>query len=1120
MALLPLAGWSQTFTDLSDGWAIELDATAKTYNGNKQVPTVKLKKGTEELTTGFNVSWSPNEPQNWVSGGYTVTVTADDVHTYNALATPTAKFFIMKAQIAVSNTPALWTGGDYDSNAHPLVTTAPTINLSNKGATVEYSVNNGDWSSTIPTATLVGTYAVRYRVQSGNNWVGIDPTDLGTVTINGLTIPAADITAPVGKTGLTFTWENGAAKAQQLITAGAVDPDKGEMQYKVGSGSYSTSIPTGTNANSYTVKWKVVGKNGYKDTDETALSAITIAQLKPTTVTNATGNTGLVYAGDADPYQALIATAGSATEGASVKYQKRFKATADATWPTDWDAATANKDDIKGDKAGYYQIKTIVETGGNYLANTDAEPIEVTIAKAPAFTSAPTANDLTWNNDAQQLITAGAGTVTGKVKYSTDYNPETESGTWTITDPTTITQTRANTYNVFYKVDDANYQAVTPKKIAVTIKKKPISVKVNDITKVYDNTANLTGATVDGGGDAFTFITPITGAADFGALTSANYVAVSQKNAGSYADVVTIPMATLTSINTDKNYDYEYTIVPGKLTISQRPLYVTAKAGLSAKYGETYDISKEYTITGTLETGDPIDASTATASVISKYFSTAPVLTTDAAAVNPEEGEYDLAFTAGTTTANYTMDLTKGENEDGYVIGGNKFTVNPDPDKKIIITVLPHTQAYTGVAESWDNLVEGTDYVVSGLISGDALTTAPTFTRSNADKFDAAEYTLSASGAAVADPSKYPGGIIYNNSTFTIQPVELTATVNQQTLTIGDDGLPYADAWSVTGLVNNETKAVLNGVLSINTTEGTDGEKAVVGTVGLYTKGIKLAITSTNYTLKEGTQWGALRVIATTTLELDPTDANLAEKIEAAKYVEADANTYNVTFANKTLKANTWYSMVLPFSVKTTELVNQLKDKDGEAVYAIVNRFSKSQSSKGNIKFVVEMKEIPANEPFMIKAASEVNLQGVTFNAKQIVYKEDLSVSDTDGDKFVGTYTAKAIQQADGIDYGWYDGEATVEATPKWRRPVNSAHTMQPMEAYLQYAEGSFDNGSAPVISFEDILDGATAIKTFNVEGTATKNAEGWYTLNGMKLDVAPTQKGIYIKDGKKVVIK
>lgn len=42
-------------------------------------------------------------------------------------------------------------------------------------------------------------------------------------------------------------------------------------------------------------------------------------------------------------------------------------------------------------------------------------------------------------------------------------------------------------------------------------------------------------------------------------------------------------------------------------------------------------------------------------------------------------------------------------------------------------------------------------------------------------------------------------------------------------------------------------------------------------------------------------------------------------------------------------------------------------------------------------------------------------------------------------------------------------------------------------------------------------------------EITASKPAgfsDGWYTLEGLRLDKAPTAKGIYIQNGRKVVIK
>jgi Synergist-CTERM protein sorting domain-containing protein len=65
------------------------------------------------------------------------------------------------------------------------------------------------------------------------------------------------VTAPKAK-ALTYT-----GKAQALITAGKTTG--GTLQYKLGSGSYSTALPKATKAGSYTVYYKVVGNANYKD---------------------------------------------------------------------------------------------------------------------------------------------------------------------------------------------------------------------------------------------------------------------------------------------------------------------------------------------------------------------------------------------------------------------------------------------------------------------------------------------------------------------------------------------------------------------------------------------------------------------------------------------------------------------------------------------------------------------------------------------------------------------------------------------------------------------------------------------------------------------------------------
>jgi hypothetical protein len=253
-------------------------------------------------------------------------------------------------------------------------------------------------------------------------------------------------------------------------------------------------------------------------------------------------------------------------------------------------------------------------------------------------------------------------------------------------------------------------------------------------------------------------------------------------------------------------------------------------------------------------------------------------------------------------------------------------------------------------------------------------------------------------------------------------------------------------------------------------------------------------------------------------LVLNQSDPNLNSKIKDA----ADDNdpVRAISFSSRELKAGYWYTMVLPFDVKTADLVSALRalnegsTTEYHPVYAIVNRFS-TASTKKHISFTLEMNEIPANEPFMIKTSETVDLANAKFGNITISYSANPATeAGTDGDQFIGTYTEKSIIMTDGINYGWYDSEDQ----KRWRQPENAAHVMKPMEAYLKYAEGTFH---APVITFEDLNEnGTTSIVTFNADTKSFVAVDGWYTLNGVKLQGAPTEKGIYINNGKKIVIK
>ena len=1114
MALLPLAGWAVTdvtvtLYDFTIPYGVE--PTAATLK--EQYPSaVKVEGATyDEIKEYLTFARVNDGTANWDSnnvGVYSWTlIKAGATGEYNIyLSSNNAKLTIEKATITQTVAGAVAANCAYNSLVDPLqlVTTVPTLSLAEAESTIEYSLDEENWSTTKPSIKKVGNHTVYYRVPGTSNWNAKASVAIGTVEITGSALAEnTDYTAPELVAGdLSFQWDdvNGKAVEQTLITAGTTPTNHGTLYYRVDGGAWSTELPTASAAGDHVVYWKVVGDEGYYDVAPANLTAKNIAAVQPT-VTAATGATSLVWTGEA---QDLLSAAGSATLGAtsSVVYTIAYKATAEGAWGPE-SGVIDNVENVEGTAAGYYQINTKVLAAGNYLAAA-AAPITVQIATKPAYTAAPTAADLTWNNADQQLIVKGTGTVDGIVQYKLN------DGGWT-TDITTIKASDAGDYTVKYKVEAANYTPVAEATIAnVKIKKKVLSVKANNVQKTYNGTANIDGdAAVVDGLAAFTYIGRVEATLNFspvayGAIDAAN------KTAGTHEGVLKATTASLEGVSTN----YDYTIIPGDLIINQKAITVSAKTGLNINYGADPAISGEYTVGGVVGGDDPWATGQA------------PVLTTNANAIKPEPGTYTVSFTKGTlkTGGDYKMS-TAGESGDGYVIGTANFVVNPDPSSKIVITVLPKTQVYTGVAEDWSNMEPNTDYYVTGLIGTDALKTAPTFTRSDATNFNVGTYTLTASGAEIDESiaGRYPGGIIYNNSTFKITAKELVATVNQQTVTEGAAvGALDQTAWSVEGLEGDDEKADLGGTLAF------DGDPT--STTGLKNNAIVLAITNTNYTLKAGTNTGDLLVISTTDFALDPTDTELPSKLAVADGHDG----YSVVFSNKTTTIGEWYAMVLPFDVDPLKMV-QAFDR-----YVIFNELNTAGTTNGNFKFTLTLDKIPAGKPFLIKFAPRTGDTDETvvnwateFNKATygtVTIKKDIVPTTTDYVDFTGTYTAKdlkGLKDGAGEKVWWLANSSIAKPNTdpveyydnNWKKPKSNMHTAAPMEAYLT-AEGKTWDSYAPNITVEDFDGQTTTIKSISVEQIHNMTVDGMYNLNGMKMNNVPTQKGIYIINGKKVVIK
>ena len=101
------------------------------------------------------------------------------------------------------------------------------------------------------------------------------------VTVQRANISASIITSPTARENLTYTGQE-----QALITAGSVTSG-GTMQYSLTeNGTYSETIPTGTNAGAYTVWYRAIGDENHNDTTPASV-AVRIGK-KPLTINGVT----------------------------------------------------------------------------------------------------------------------------------------------------------------------------------------------------------------------------------------------------------------------------------------------------------------------------------------------------------------------------------------------------------------------------------------------------------------------------------------------------------------------------------------------------------------------------------------------------------------------------------------------------------------------------------------------------------------------------------------------------------------------------------------------------------------------------------------------------------------
>ena len=1218
MTLLPLAGWASSPSfpvDLSQNWAIKYGTQNQAYayyTGDDVMPTVKLSDGTDEITYDpddpkFNVVWknSNNEVISEIKtvGEYFVTVTKDGINTFDDLAVATRKFTVLIAtngtetggspKIIVPTSPAIQL--EWSEDGYQLLNTPATLKFGTAlykvttDATAPAATSEGWYvAASLPKVTDAGKFYLWYRADAdpNGNYTKIDPTPVGSVTINGVDIPGANFTEPTTLTTASFPFDNA---SHALVNPGECGSTYGTLyySYKKDAGDYSewsTTLPSATDAGVYSIKWKVDGKGKYNGQNSTTDITTTITAATPTITFAATqGKANLTYKADD---QALLSSAATATLGAIPTYNVKYSPTNldDNGWSNITGTACETSDLVKGKNAGYYRIEALVADGGNYTGTT-SKFIIVDIQKAKLYVTTKAEKKVYGEPDPAFTIAEYRG-FQGKDWFATDATLDKVEAAGFVAP----TITRA-------KSAEKAGQNVGTYKISAS-GSATVGIADNyefDFTEAADKSVfnNLTIEKKVLNKTDFDFQlanTPLTydGKAKTPGITTATY----NKYDGTHSVVAANLATNNTNLNSPADYafTYQYNVDAGD-DVAQ--CIITGQNNFDGSVMLTFDINKAdiYVLPLAAEknygTADPTDVATPFTgeanpseyqyklvklnNISNEYEEVPNAKLNGTVRLQREAGEavstYKIYFKSYTADANVADNYDVKNTDDLETEKAAKRTALFNLKKASVGLNLRFkstaiaTKVYGDGTPKWtiDDLepVPGNE----GFVVGDdwnkvkPTLSAPVFTLAS-ENVSTTDNKVTVTGLA---STNYPN-VTVEPLAFTVTKRPIAITVQAQTRDYGLD--PEQDAagtlgkWSVddTKSYKNLTSPQGEPIASANQVG-----KALVGSdvasvleIELYldkdpysyaagqphTGVIKARITAenSNYELNDDCVWGNLTINPVNAFVLNFTDENLATKIATQA---ATGEEKPIMFGSMTLNAKEWYAVVLPFNTTPAELVQKL----GE--YVVVNKLSSSKlGSEGQavINFSMEWDEIKAGEPFVIKASKEINLQGKTFEARKIF--AEFQEKSTDKATFKGNYeTGKMVwlnHNLDGTEaadkhYRWLshtgaakykvdadgnivpNGTYTGEGSNNWKTAESAPHYLAPMEAYLELTS---DVAYARIF-VEDFENGVTAIKSLSAdEVNGLKIAEGWYTIDGIRLQSAPTQKGIYINNGKKVVVK
>ena len=999
---------------------------------------------------------------------------------------------------------------------------APKFDLST--ATVDandaktYHVSNGDWNTTISIDKNSFTYngsaqgpqlsGTTMQIKKGNDDACTLPL-IGNVTLsstatnasataydatlssvaNGCFTSTKAIPFTIGKKALTVT-----AKAK-TITYGDAPANDGVTYTGFADGeNENTDGIFGTSTLSYAYSYAQYGNVG--DAYTITPSGLTATNYDITFNTGTLtvnqkevglnwGTTSLTYNGSA---QAPACEATGLVNNDVINVTVTGAQTATGNY-------TATATALTGDKTGNYKMPaantkdfTINPKRVNDSNTADDKDTDIIIEQNG---SATVSASYTYNGSGQKpTITVKDGTtVIPEGEYTISYKDANGNA---VTDPTNV-----GTYTVVITDNDGGNYNVSGTTTFV-INQKALTITADNASKVYDGTAltkNSYTNTALATGDAITSVT-ITG---------------SQTNVGTSNNVPSA--AVIKKGNVDVTANYNITYVNGTLEVTKKTVKDNPADGEGTVSIVLTDISVDgftYNGNGQKPTITVKDGTNADAQVIPANEYTVTIKDANGNAV-----------TDPTNVGTYTVVITDNDGGNYNVSGTTTFVIN---QKALTITADNASKVYDGTALTKNS------YTNTALATGDAITSVTiTGSQTNVGTSNNVPSAAVIKKGNVDVTANY--NITYVNGTLEVtkktvkdNPADGEGTVSIVLTDISVDGFTYngngqkptitvkdgtnadaqvipANEYTITikdSKGNTVTDPKDAGTYTVVITDNDGGNYDVSGETTFTINKKTLTITANDQEKAAGSDDPTLTYTQDGLVAGDAITGALTRATGEAVGTYAitlgtlsAGNNYTINFTEATLTIYRDLQMAEMFS-GTNEWASMIAQEDlavpaGMAAYIVTG-------VSGNNIITKEISYIPAGVPIILQ-------------------KKDNNAS---GKATAGTGT-------DDVSENLLKGSAT------------EASTIQPYKDYVLY-NGRFELAGISSVPAGKVYLPATALNgttapQFLVIGETTSlgsmhnsqcimHNDGWYTLDGRKLDKTPTTKGIYVNGGRKVVVK